>query len=104
MQLYHSVIEDVVSSVRESFLDDGVDEQVLVELKQLWESKLQSTKAVEPAPEPQEAQTMGSVVRGGGIKLGGVKRPAASGDSEGNSLHILLVDNQILIIFELLNK
>lgn len=86
MQLYHSVIEDVVASVRESFLDDGVDEQVLQELKQIWESKLQSTKAVEPIPEPPEPQNMGSLIRGGGIKLGGVKRAAASsGDSDGKN-------------------
>lgn len=30
-----SVVEDVISNVRESFLDEGVDEQVLQELKQV---------------------------------------------------------------------
>ncbi|EEB16759.1 transcription initiation factor IIA alpha chain TFIIA p30, putative [Pediculus humanus corporis] len=85
LQLYHSVIEDVVTNVRESFLDDGVDEQVLQELKQIWESKLQSTKAVELTPEPQEPQNVG-MARSGGIKLGGVKRPAGpSGDAEEHS-------------------
>lgn len=34
-KLYQSVIDDVVANVRESFLDDGVDEQVLHELKQV---------------------------------------------------------------------
>ncbi|CAG5928296.1 unnamed protein product [Menidia menidia] len=46
-KLYKSVIEDVISEVRELFLDEGVDEQVLLELKTLWESKLLQSKAVE---------------------------------------------------------
>ncbi|XP_023223862.1 TFIIA-alpha and beta-like factor [Centruroides sculpturatus] len=45
--LYRSVIEDVVANVREIFLDDGVDEQVLIELKQVWEKKLIESKAFE---------------------------------------------------------
>ena len=31
-----SVVEDVISNVREAFLDEGVDEQVLQELKQVF--------------------------------------------------------------------
>ncbi|XP_026197419.1 transcription initiation factor IIA subunit 1 isoform X1 [Anabas testudineus] len=46
-KLYKSVIEDVISEVRELFLDEGVDEQVLLELKTLWENKLMQSKAVE---------------------------------------------------------
>uniref|UniRef100_A0A9J7X236 General transcription factor IIA, 1 n=2 Tax=Cyprinus carpio TaxID=7962 RepID=A0A9J7X236_CYPCA len=45
--LYRSVIEDVIGEVRELFLDEGVDEQVLMELKTLWENKLMQSKAVE---------------------------------------------------------
>jgi hypothetical protein len=41
------VIEDVVTNVRDTFLDEGVDEQVLSELRMLWESKLMNSKAVE---------------------------------------------------------
>ncbi|XP_048064492.1 transcription initiation factor IIA subunit 1 isoform X3 [Megalobrama amblycephala] len=40
-------MEDVINEVRELFLDEGVDEQVLMELKTLWESKLMQSKAVE---------------------------------------------------------
>ena len=36
--LYQSVISDVITSVRESFLDESVDENVLLELKNLWVS------------------------------------------------------------------
>ncbi|XP_061854801.1 transcription initiation factor IIA subunit 1 isoform X1 [Colius striatus] len=46
-KLYRSVIEDVINDVREVFLDEGVDEQVLVELKTLWENKLMQSKAVD---------------------------------------------------------
>ncbi|XP_063804306.1 transcription initiation factor IIA subunit 1 [Pseudophryne corroboree] len=46
-KLYRSVIEDVINDVRELFLDEGVDEQVLIELKTLWESKLMQSKAVD---------------------------------------------------------
>lgn len=34
-KVYMTVVEDVISSVREAFLDEGVDEQVLQELKQV---------------------------------------------------------------------
>ncbi|XP_038140991.1 transcription initiation factor IIA subunit 1 [Cyprinodon tularosa] len=46
-KLYKTVIEDVINEVRELFLDEGVDEQVLLELKTLWENKLMQSKAVE---------------------------------------------------------
>ncbi|XP_053330297.1 stonin-2-like [Spea bombifrons] len=46
-KLYRSVIEDVINDVRELFLDEGVDEQVLIELKTLWENKLMQSKAVD---------------------------------------------------------
>ncbi|NP_001082755.1 TFIIA-alpha and beta-like factor [Xenopus laevis] len=46
-KLYKSIIEDVMESVREIFVEEGVDEQVLKELKQLWETKLLQSKATE---------------------------------------------------------
>uniref|UniRef100_A0ABI7Y0T7 Uncharacterized protein n=1 Tax=Felis catus TaxID=9685 RepID=A0ABI7Y0T7_FELCA len=42
-KLYRSVIEDVINDVRDIFLDDGVDEQVLMELKTLREDRFSST-------------------------------------------------------------
>uniref|UniRef100_A0A8C5X267 General transcription factor IIA subunit 1 n=1 Tax=Malurus cyaneus samueli TaxID=2593467 RepID=A0A8C5X267_9PASS len=38
---------NVINDVREVFLDEGVDEQVLMELKTLWENKLMQSKAVD---------------------------------------------------------
>ncbi|XP_057671844.1 transcription initiation factor IIA subunit 1-like isoform X1 [Diorhabda carinulata] len=43
---YQDVIGDVISNVREHFIEDGVDETVLQELKNIWEAKLAATKAV----------------------------------------------------------
>ncbi|CAH0562638.1 unnamed protein product [Brassicogethes aeneus] len=53
---YQDVINDVISNIRDHFLEDGVDEQVLQELKQLWENKLKATKAVEDAKEMEKMQ------------------------------------------------
>lgn len=47
MKLYNAVIDDVIANVRDAFLDEGVDEQVLQEMKQIWTNKLMASKAVE---------------------------------------------------------
>lgn len=46
-KLYSTVIEEVINGVRDLFLDEGVDEQVLQELKQTWERKLLESKAID---------------------------------------------------------
>lgn len=46
--LYHSVIQDVISSVRDAFRDEMADENVLQELKNLWTSKLEQSKTIDP--------------------------------------------------------
>ncbi|XP_031785490.1 transcription initiation factor IIA subunit 1 isoform X1 [Nasonia vitripennis] len=77
MRLYNTVIEDVIAGVREAFLDEGVDEQVLQELKQIWENKLMSSKAVEPIidpPEPQPPHMSSSVKTYSAANKGGSKR------------------------------
>lgn len=50
------MIDDVISGVRDSFLDEGIDEQVLQEMKQVWTRKLLESKAVETSLESQEPQ------------------------------------------------
>lgn len=55
MKLYFAVIDDVIANVRDSFLDEGVDEQVLQEMKQVWTNKLMASKAVDAHPEPTES-------------------------------------------------
>ncbi|NXW46297.1 TF2AY factor, partial [Nyctiprogne leucopyga] len=46
-KLYKSIIEDVIEGVRELFAEEGVEEQVLKNLKQLWETKVMQSKATE---------------------------------------------------------
>ena len=45
--MYKSVVNDTIAAVRSFFLDEGVDEQVLQELKTLWETKLNQSRAVD---------------------------------------------------------
>lgn len=56
LKLYHAVIDDVIAGVRDSFLDEGVDEQVLQEMKAVWTKKLMESKAVELTVDPLESQ------------------------------------------------
>uniref|UniRef100_A0A8D0F1U8 General transcription factor IIA subunit 1 like n=1 Tax=Strix occidentalis caurina TaxID=311401 RepID=A0A8D0F1U8_STROC len=42
-----SIIEDVIEGVRELFVEEGLEEQVLKDLKQLWETKVMQSKATE---------------------------------------------------------
>ncbi|NWQ76396.1 TF2AY factor, partial [Columbina picui] len=46
-KLYKSIIEDVIEGVRELFAEEGLEEQVLKELKQRWETKVVQSKATE---------------------------------------------------------
>jgi len=41
-------MDDVLAGVREAFLDEGVDEQVLQDLRQMWEAKVIASKALDP--------------------------------------------------------
>lgn len=56
LRIYQEVIDDVISGVREYFLEDHVDEQVLQELKQTWEAKLHASKAVEHQSEDKQGK------------------------------------------------
>ncbi|CAM6097267.1 unnamed protein product [Calypogeia fissa] len=60
--VYLHVVEDVIQSVRDEFQSEGVDESVLVELRQLWELKMMQAGAIQgssfqelPAPIPSRA-------------------------------------------------
>jgi len=50
-KVYNEVIDEVISNVNEIFADEGVDENVLTDLKALWKKKLKETKALENPPE-----------------------------------------------------
>ncbi|NWW41138.1 TF2AY factor, partial [Panurus biarmicus] len=46
-ELYRSIIQNVIEGVRELFAEEGVEEQVLKDLKKLWETKVTQSKATE---------------------------------------------------------
>lgn len=54
LRIYQEVIEEVISGVRELFIEEGVDEQVLQELRQTWETKLMASKAVQNEQEEKQ--------------------------------------------------
>ena len=45
--MYKTVIDDVINSSRDLFIDEGLDEQVVQELRHLWESKLLTSRSVD---------------------------------------------------------
>ncbi|XP_041866179.1 TFIIA-alpha and beta-like factor isoform X2 [Melanotaenia boesemani] len=46
-KLYLSIIDDVIESMRELFIDEGLEDRVLDDLRHLWESKVMQSKAME---------------------------------------------------------
>ncbi|XP_023566988.1 TFIIA-alpha and beta-like factor isoform X2 [Octodon degus] len=46
-KLYRSIIEDVIEGVRDLFAEEGIEEHVLKDLKQLWETKVLQSRATE---------------------------------------------------------
>ncbi|KAM4600178.1 stonin-1 [Fundulus diaphanus] len=46
-KLYLSIIDDVIDSMKELFLDEGLEDRVLDDLRHLWESKVMQSKAME---------------------------------------------------------
>lgn len=77
-KLYKSVIEDVVTSVREAFVDDGVDEQVLMDLKSMWERRLQESRAVDTRVESESGPSVPQPnSRGGGRAAANRSEPPA---------------------------
>ena len=53
-KIYLTVIKEVLQNVREAFLDEGYDEQLLQELKQLLQNKLKASRAVQQQTEVME--------------------------------------------------
>lgn len=53
-KIYQTVIDEVIDNIREAFLDEGHDESLLQDLKQMWETKLNSSRAVQNGDEHTE--------------------------------------------------
>lgn len=54
------MIDEVLTNIREAFLDEGYDEQLLQELKQMWETKLSQSRALMPLASSDDATTTNS--------------------------------------------
>lgn len=61
-KIYLTVIDEVLSNVREAFLDEGYDEQLLQELKNMWEAKLNASRALQSAEDSSNANSNGNAV------------------------------------------
>lgn len=78
------VIEEVINSVREAFADEGVDEQILQELKQSWDRRLRESKVLEPAPSTDTVPGA-SPGAGGGAGTASNSAPNSTSNNVGNS-------------------
>jgi len=92
--LYQNVINDVITSVRESFLDESVDENVLLELKNLWVQKLEASKAIEQPQVPNDAAALDSKMAGARGGFGGRLPPGQTGPS---TQHVVISDPNRLV-------
>ncbi|VDD82687.1 unnamed protein product [Mesocestoides corti] len=52
---YNGIIEDVINGMKETFTQEGIDLEVLEELKKLWSSKLAESHVADPEPAAQSA-------------------------------------------------
>lgn len=90
-KIYLTVIDEVLTNVREAFLDEGYDEQLLQELKQLWENKLNASRAVQTADD--SANTNGnSTTAGSGAPTTATNNSSSSGG--GGSLRLPTVTKE----------
>ncbi|EFP05446.1 CRE-PQN-51 protein [Caenorhabditis remanei] len=66
--IYKSVIADVISNMKEAFLDENIDVDVLSQLKKEWEDKVNSSGCVDlesnaPPPAPRQQHVTPNPVR-----------------------------------------
>ncbi|GMS77872.1 hypothetical protein PENTCL1PPCAC_47, partial [Pristionchus entomophagus] len=67
--IYRSVINDVIAQVKEAFLDESIDIDVLNQLKKDWEEKIAHSGCVEMDPKPAPpANSMRAVNAAAGVQ------------------------------------
>ncbi|CAF0785233.1 unnamed protein product [Brachionus calyciflorus] len=54
-KIYQTVIDEVIDGIREAFLDEGHDESILQDLKQMWETKLNASRAIQNTEESNDS-------------------------------------------------
>jgi len=88
--LYRRVIEETVRTSRENFLNEGIEENILQELKTLWESKLAASRVVEPPQNPSDYVSRNQVYKyqtnyGQGARNVIIQQPGGIGTQAGYS-------------------
>ncbi|VDN16507.1 unnamed protein product [Dibothriocephalus latus] len=68
-KFYHAVIDDVINGMQDAFIEDGLDTEILQELKKLWSSKLSDTHAVDPEPVVQTAAQYAHRLQAGTVQV-----------------------------------
>ncbi|EPB68466.1 hypothetical protein ANCCEY_12441 [Ancylostoma ceylanicum] len=63
-EIYKGVIQDVISQVKEAFLDENVDIDVLSQLKKEWEDKVIASGCVDMEPRHAAHQVAPPPMRG----------------------------------------
>ncbi|KAF5395336.1 hypothetical protein PHET_12369 [Paragonimus heterotremus] len=62
-RFYHDVVDDVINGVKDEWVDEGLDLQVLDELKKLWTTKLSETHVFDPEPSTNSAAQYLSLIQ-----------------------------------------
>jgi transcription initiation factor TFIIA large subunit len=75
--VYRSVVDDVIKNIKTEFLSEGISNEVLMELQQLWETKLFQTESFAPLGLAEDFQQAYNI---GGYNYSGI---------EGTDLNIL---------------
>ena len=97
-KIYNGVVNDVISSCKDAFQDEGYDEQTLTDLRKIWSRKLNESGVFNaaPAPRPQVRQVQYSNARPGYRPGGGqpVQLIYPSQQGGGGQQQRIIVQNQ----------
>ena len=52
-KMYSGVVNDVITSCKDAFSDEGYDEQILTDLRNLWSRKLHESGVLQTQQRPQ---------------------------------------------------
>lgn len=94
-KLYRGVIDDVINMVREAFNEEGIDEQVLQDLKTTWEKRLSESKAVDS--KEADAPAAGSTPARGARGSAAANRAAAAAAAAAAASAAIAAQHQPLV-------
>ncbi|EGG21004.1 transcription factor IIA [Cavenderia fasciculata] len=53
--VYRHIIDDVIRCIRVEFLNEGLDDSIIMELQNMWETRLNQAEPQQAPPQPQDA-------------------------------------------------